>query len=232
MTVCRLASSWQICKHSELASAKRVAGPVRPTARRQMRRSRLGHDRIRLVLAIDPLRPFRHRPDGEEAWLQLWDEATRWWVDLVQGRREVVTAKEGARVRAVLESIRLRRPGAHYDARVGLRDVDGDGWRFDTLSIVADSVKIESFPSPEFTASGITVIGSAAIDTPVASLDGRATQWHLGADGDGRVEVRRRGRGLRMTIEPVVDHDAFEVELVALRWQNAAVAAAMAASDA
>jgi len=103
-----------------------------------------------------------------------------------------------------------------------LRDVDGDGLRFETLSIAADSVKIESFPSPEFTASGITVIGSAAIDTPVASLDGRATQWHLGADGDGRVEVRRRGRGLRMTIEPVVDHDAFEVELVALRWQNAA----------
>jgi hypothetical protein len=42
------------------------------------------------------------------------------------------------------------------------RDIDGDGWRFETLSIAADSVKIESFPFPEFTASGITVIGRAA----------------------------------------------------------------------
>jgi hypothetical protein len=193
---------------------------------------------------IDPFQPFRPRPDGEEAWLQLWDEATRWWVAPVQGRRELVTAKEqllvglidglrgrfegrqmelvlgDARLRAVLESIRLRRPEAHYDARVELRDVEGDGWRFETLSIAADSVTIESFPSPEFTASGITVIGSAAIGPLVARLDERATEWHLGVDGEGRVEVRRRRRGLslRMTVEPVVDHDALKVQLVALRW--------------
>jgi hypothetical protein len=191
---------------------------------------------------IDPFRPFRPRPDDGEAWLQLWDEATRWWVAPVQGRRELVTAMEqllvelidglrgrfegrqielvvgGARLRAVLELIRLRRPGGHYHARVELRDVDADGWRFEKLSIRVDSVKIESFPSPEFTASGITVIGSAVIDPLVAWLDGRVTQWHLGVDGEGRVEVRRRGRGLRMTVEPVVEHDGFEVELVALRW--------------
>lgn len=160
----------------------------------------------------------------------------------MRGSREVVTVKErllvglidslrsrfegrqiepvlgGARVRAVLESIRLPRPGARYDARVELRNVDGDRWRFDTLSIAADSVRIESFPLPEFTASGITVIGSAAIDTLVAWLDERVTPWHLSVDGDGRAVARRRGRGPRMTIEPVVDHDAFEVELVALRW--------------
>jgi hypothetical protein len=89
-----------------------------------------------------------------------------------------------------------------------LRDVDRDGWRLETLSIAADSVKIESFPLPEFTASGITVIGSMAIGAP----------WQLGVDGEGCVEVRRRGRGLRMTVELVVDHDRVEVELVALRW--------------
>jgi hypothetical protein len=142
-------------------------------------------------------------------------------IDGLRGRfegRRIELVFGGARLRAVLESIRLRRPGAHYDARVELRDVDADGWRFETLSIAADSVKIEPFPLPKFTASGITVIGSAAIDTLVAWLDERATRWHLGVDGEGRVEVRRRGRRLRMTVEPVVDHDVFEVALVALRW--------------
>lgn len=134
-----------------------------------------------------------------------------------EGRRiELVLG--GERLRAVLESIRLRRPGAHYDARVELRDVDRDGWFLETLSIAADSVKIESFPVPEFTASGINVIGSTAIGPLVAWLDERAAQWQLGVDGEGCVEVRRRGRGLRMTVEPVVDHDRVEVELVALRW--------------
>ena len=99
-----------------------------------------------------------------------------------------------------------------------MRDVDRDGWRLETLSIAADSVKIESFPLPEFTASGITVIGSMAIGPLVAWLDERAAPWQLGVDGEGCVEVRRRGRGLRMTVELVVDHDRVEVELVALRW--------------
>jgi hypothetical protein len=191
---------------------------------------------------IDPFQAFRPRPDDGDAWLQLWGEATRWWVAPVAGRRELVTAKDqllvelidglrgrfegrqielvlgGSRLRAVLESIRLRRPGAHYAARVELRDVDRDGWRLETLSIEADAVKIEPFPLPEFTASGITVIGSSAIGPLVAWLDERATQWQLGVDGEGCVEVRRRGRGLRMTVEPVIDHDRVKVELVALRW--------------
>jgi hypothetical protein len=101
---------------------------------------------------------------------------------------------------------------------VELRNVDRDGWRLETLSIAADSVKIESFPGPEFTASGITVIGSMAIGRLVAWLDERSAQWQLGVDGEGCVEVRRRGRGLRMTVEPVVDNDRVEVELVGLRW--------------
>ena len=191
---------------------------------------------------IDPFRAFRPRPDDGEAWLQLWGEATRWWVAPVVGGRDLVTAKEqllvelidglrgrfegrqielvlgGSQLRAVLDSIRLRRPGAHYAARVELRDVDRDGWRLETLSIEADSVKIEPFPRPEFTASGITVIGSSAIGPLVAWLDERATQWQLGVDGEGCVEVRRRGRSLRMTVEPVIDHDRVKVELVALRW--------------
>jgi hypothetical protein len=178
---------------------------------------------------IDPFRPFGPRQDDAEVWLQLWGQATRWWVAPVGGGRGLVPAKEqllvelidglrgrfegrqielvlgGQRLRAVLESIGLRRPGEHYDARVELRDVDRDGWRLETLSIAADSVKIESFPGPEFTASGITVIGSMAIGRLVAWLDERSVQWQLGVDGEGCVEVRRRGRGLRMTVEPVVD---------------------------
>jgi hypothetical protein len=96
---------------------------------------------------IDPFRPFRPRADDAEAWLQLWPQATRWWVAPVVGGREVFTAKEQLLVE-LIDGLRGRFEGRQIELALG---GERSSSRFDCV-----------------TASGITVIGSMAIGPLVA----------------------------------------------------------------
>lgn len=182
---------------------------------------------------------------GESAWLDLWTEATNWWVDPAVAGAETLAASnerilaqlvdgiagrfEGRRVefsiggrpvQAVLDWIRLRHIGTQFEARVDLTDIEAAGWSLTSLSVVAASVRIEITAAPQLEISGVEVVGRSPWDAFIPWLDAHIRDWTLRLDADGRVEARRTPRNLSIVIEPFIHDGHLNAELRALCWRG------------
>jgi hypothetical protein len=182
---------------------------------------------------------------GGSSWLDMWTEATDWWVDpTVAGAKDLAAANEralaelvdgivgrfegqrvrfalgGRPVRAELDWIRLRRIGERYEARLELTDVEADGWSLSSLSVAAASIKIEVVPSPRLTVSGIEFAGRSSLRSFVPWLDAHVNEWSLSLDEDGRITACRAPGRRVLVIEPVVRDGRLDAELRAARWRG------------
>jgi hypothetical protein len=193
-----------------------------------------------------PRNPWLDASAGQAAgpaWLDGWAQATSWWVDpAVAGAQDLTAANErvlaelvsgiagrfegrpvrlslgGRPVQGVVEWIRLRRTGDRYEARVELTDVELGDWSLESLSVAADSVRVQVAPTPRLTASGVQIAGRAPLGALVAWLDGRVRDWSLSLE-DGRVTARRGPGGPEVVVEPVVLDGRLDAEVRELRWR-------------
>jgi hypothetical protein len=201
-----------------------------------------------VLMAWNPWgRPWGDAPP--ERWLDAWASATSWWTQpVVQGGQALVEVNArllaeladglmrrfegrrvelqlgGARVEAVLESIRLRRVAERFTGRLELSDVVWDGLAIDALSAVAGTVSLLPDAPARLTIADIELTGSAPVDALVGWLGRRVEGWSLAVDEDGRVEARGRRPGLTFVVEPVVEEHELHGELRALRCAGVRVA--------
>lgn len=183
---------------------------------------------------------------GERSWLESWLDMTTWWVEpatrasaqvlsygperiLVElvdgvalrfGGERIECSVRGRSVAAHLDWLRLVPRKDRYEAHLQLSNVDSDGFAFDHLSAVAQSLEVDPGRHSRVTLSDIEVKGRSALTPVVAWLGSRLTDWILTVDQTGAVIARHRVRGVTLVVEPTVDHDAFQLELRAVRWRG------------
>ena len=182
---------------------------------------------------------------GGSSWLDVWTDATNWWVNptVAGGAREVAAANEralaelldgivgrfegqrvtlvldGRPLRAVLDWIRVRRIDERYEARLELTEVEVNDWSLTSLSVAAASIRIEVIPTPRLTVSGIEITGRMALCRFILRLDQHVSQWHLAID-DGRITASRAPGRPVIVIHPVVRDGRLEAEVRAARWRG------------
>ena len=187
---------------------------------------------------------FMGERTGERSWLESWLDLTTRWIEpaarasvhaasygperalaelvdgLVQcfGEGRVEFSVRGRSVEANLDWLRLVRRKQRYEAHLQLSNVEVDGFAFEHLSAVAQSLQFDPGVHPRLTLSDIEVTGQSALAPVIRWLDTRLPGWVLAIDDAGTVVARHAARGLTLEVEPSVDHDQLQLELRALRW--------------
>ena len=172
------------------------------------------------------------------AWFDLLSKATA--VSLTGGQRVIATNERLAagladialdglkgqpidvtigdqKLRAVVDSVRLSRTGISVQARIALREVDWGGLALTTMSITANSVRIEPPAPGRLRASEIRFAGQTNLEALVAWLDERLPDWAMAVDHDGHVNADWKHRGLKAVIEPIISQHNLHARLLAVR---------------
>ena len=181
---------------------------------------------------------------GERSWLECWLDRTTRWIEpaaragaqvasygperalaelvdgLVQcfGDGRVEFSIRGRSVEANLDWLRLVHRKQRYEAHLQLSNVEFDGFAFDHLSAVAQSLRFDPGMHPRLTLSDIEVTGQSALTPVIRWLGTRLTEWVLTVDDAGAVVARHTAHSLTLEVEPSVDHDELHLELRAVRW--------------
>jgi hypothetical protein len=193
-----------------------------------------------------PSEPVR----GERSWLDTWVNITTWWMEpaaragaqvLSYGpERILVEIVDGVVQRfgdgsiefsagersgkANLDWLRLITRRGRHEAHLQLSDLEFDGFAFDHLSAVVDSVQIISGRHPRLTLDDIRVSGRSLLSVVVGWINDRTADWAITVEEAGTVVARHRVRDVTAEVELSVDHDRVEMELRAVRWRRHRVA--------
>lgn len=193
-----------------------------------------------------PNRPPTESPRGERSWLDSWVNATTWWMEpaaragaqvlsygperilveivdgVVQrfGDGSIEFSARGRSGQAHLDWLRLITRKGRHEAHLQLSDVKLDGYVFDHLAAVVESVQIISGRQPRLKLDDVRISGRAPLAAVAGWISQRSADWAIAVDDGGAVLARHRARDVTAEVELTVDHDRVEMELRALRWRR------------
>jgi hypothetical protein len=136
------------------------------------------------------------------------------------GDGSIEFSARGRAGRANLDGLRLLTRKGRHEAHLQLSEVECDGFAFDHLSAVADSVQIVPGRHPRLTLDGIHVTGRSLLTAVVGWVNHRTPDWAIALDDGGAVVARHRVREVTAEVELSVDHDRLQMELRAVRWRR------------
>jgi hypothetical protein len=191
-------------------------------------------------------RPPSGPPKGERSWLDSWVNMTTWWmepaaragaqvlsygperilVELVDGVVQrfgdgsIEFSARGRSGNAHLDWLRLLTRKGRHEAHLQLSDVEIDGFAFDHLSAVVDSVELVAGRQPRLTLDDIHVTGRSLLSAVVGWINPRTGDWAIAVDGGGVVVARHRTRDVTAEVDLSVDQDRLQMELRAVRWRR------------
>jgi hypothetical protein len=175
--------------------------------------------------------------------VELWFDAAKWWTgavvdgtgiwrgengrvlseadgDLAYGfvNRPIDTELDGRRLRAELRSIELRRAGQD-GGQLELGDVDWDGLRSESLSIVAREAAVAP-ATMTLSLTGVEVRGSVSFIQLVAWGDRRTPRWQLRVAEPGVIGAVSLTGGGRVCFVPSIDEGELVMELREVGWRG------------
>ncbi|KAA0024977.1 hypothetical protein [Antrihabitans cavernicola] len=190
--------------------------------------------------------PMRAAELGK-GWVDQWVSVTAAWVDPVAnlgagtvtalmpdvlmsaltdgilrrfGGQSLDVMVQGAPVQAVLGSLRVRRRGSFFQAKVELADVVWDGHTFSELTLIANGVRLVPGVPTRLRAEQIDLTGQTSIYTIVDWLNGRDLDWLLEVEESGLIGARHRRRNLTAVVDASVVDDLVKIKVINARWQG------------
>jgi hypothetical protein len=192
-----------------------------------------------------PNRPTES-PRDERSWLDSWVSMTTWWMEpaaragaqmlsygperilveivdgLVQrfGDGSIEFSARGRPGKADLDWLRLLTRKGRHEAHLQLRDVEFDGFAFDRLTAVVQSVEVTPGRRPRLTLDDIRISGRSPLVSLLRWIDDRTGDWTMAVDDTGAVTARHRSHDVTAEVQLSVDDDRVQMELRAVRWRR------------
>jgi hypothetical protein len=127
----------------------------------------------------------------------------------------------GRRLRAAIETTRLRRHGMRVQAELSLSDVTWGGWPIDRVCATAASVALDASAPGRLVSSAVDVVGVTKLDSILALAGEHLTGHRLYVDREGQINLVRRRSALRAVIGAVrVDGGSLAVDFHAVAWRG------------
>jgi hypothetical protein len=136
------------------------------------------------------------------------------------GDGSVEFTARGRSGRANLDWLRLLTRNGRHEAYLQLSEVMVDGFAFDHLSAVVDSVQILPGRQTRLMLDDIHVSGRSLLTAVVGWVGHRTADWAIAVDDGGVVVARHRARDVSVEAELSVEHDRLQMELRAVRWRR------------
>jgi hypothetical protein len=123
--------------------------------------------------------------------------------------------------RANLDWLRLITRKGRHQAHIELSDVEFDGFAFNHLAAVADSVHVVPGRQPRLTLNDIRITGRSLLTAVVGWIGHRSADWSIAVVDGGTLVARHRGHPeLTAEVDLSVDHDRLQMELRAVLWRR------------
>src|SRR5690606_21979241 len=183
----------------------------------------------------------------DQSWLEQWLAASTAWVDPVLdmgsgtvtallpdtlltllsagilsrfGGRDITVTVIGHELRATLRVLRVRRSGAHFQARSVLSGLDWDGRRFESVTVVAHGVRLIPGVPTKVRVTGIDLTGTLTVAELVRWLDGADLPWRVRRRRDGTLLAVHRTRGLAALVDGEITDDRLLLRVDRAWWNG------------
>ncbi len=136
------------------------------------------------------------------------------------GDGSVEFSARGRSGKADLDWLRLLTRKGRHEAHLQLSDVEFDGFAFDRLTAVVQSVEVTAGRQPRLTLEDIQIRGHTPLASLVRWIEGRTGDWIMAVDDAGAVTARHRSRDVTVEVQLSIDDDRLQMEPRALRWRR------------
>ena len=125
--------------------------------------------------------------------------------------------------KADLDWLRLLTRKGRHEVHLQLTDVEFDGFAFDRLTAVVQSVEVTPGRQPRLTLDDIQISGRSPLVSLVPWIGDRTGDWIMAVDDAGAVTARHRSHDVTVEVQLSVDDDRVQMELRAVRWRRGRV---------
>ncbi|WP_040800289.1 hypothetical protein [Nocardia higoensis] len=181
----------------------------------------------------------------DQAWLEQWLAASTAWVDPVMdlgsgtvtallpdvlitvlsegilsrfGGQDIVVTVVGHELRATLRVLRVRRRGAHFEAKSVLSGLDWDSRRFESVTVVAHGVRLIPGVPTKVRVTGIHLTGTLTVAELARWIDALDLEWRVRVRADGKLLARHRTHRLTALVDGEITDDRLTMRVERAWW--------------
>lgn len=136
------------------------------------------------------------------------------------GGQDITVTVVGHELRATLRVLRVRRRGAHFQAKSVLSGLDWDGKRFESVTVVAHGVRLIPGVPTKVRVTGIDITGTLTVAELARWIDGAELPWRIRVRSDGALLAVHRTRGLAALVEGEITDDRLLLRVERAWWRG------------
>lgn len=134
------------------------------------------------------------------------------------GGREVTATLLGHDLTAVLQTLQVRRRGAHFQTRTVLTELRWNRHPIEKLTVVAHGVRLIPGVPTKVRTAGLDMIGTVTTAALVEWLNQKGLDWHLEAHPSGLISARHRRRKFHALVDAFVEDNRISIDVHRAGW--------------
>jgi|GEM_PF-4649661 len=181
----------------------------------------------------------------DPGWLDQWSSFTTAWLDPVAdlgagtvtalvpdvlmtllsegilsqfGGQEVSAALLGHDLRATLETLKVRRRGAHFQTKAVLNELRWNGHPIEQMSVVAHGVRLIPGVPTKVRTTNLDITGTVTVAALAGWLNTWELDWELGVDASGLITARHRRLRVRALVDASVADNTVTIAAHRASW--------------
>ncbi|MFF0489117.1 hypothetical protein ACWDSJ_03715 [Nocardia sp. NPDC003482] len=134
------------------------------------------------------------------------------------GGREVSATLLGHEMTATLETLKVRRRGAHFQTKTVLTGLVWNGHPIEEMTVVAHGVRLVPGVPTKVRTATLDLTGTVTTAAVTGWLNAWQPDWELGVGADGLITARHRRRPLRAVVDAVVADNVVTIAVHRATW--------------
>ncbi|MFI5778415.1 hypothetical protein [Nocardia sp. NPDC051570] len=134
------------------------------------------------------------------------------------GGREVGATLLGHEMTATLTTLKVRRRGAHFQAKTVLTGLLWNGHPIEEVTVIAHGVRLIPGMPTRVRTSSLDITGTVTTAAVTNWLNDGHPAWELGVASDGLITARHRRRRLRARVDAAVGDNLLTVAVHRAHW--------------
>lgn len=181
----------------------------------------------------------------EQPWLEQWISYTTAWVEPMAdlgagtvtallpdtlltllsegilsrfGGQEISATLLGHQLTGTLDTLKVRRRGAHFQTKAVLRELRWDQRHIHELTVISHEVRLVPGVPTRVRAGRVDIEGVVALGAVVGWLGTRQPEWELSVAGHGPIRAVHRRKRITAELDATVNEDTLHLQVRRANW--------------
>ena len=136
------------------------------------------------------------------------------------GGREITAALLGHDLTATLDTLKVRRRGAHFQTKTVLTDLRWNGHPVEEMAVIAHGVRLIPGVPTKVRTAGLDVSGTVTTAALMEWLNEKRLDWYFEVHPSGLISARHRQRRFRALVDATISDNVLTIAIREAAWSG------------